>query len=293
MSDLENYDDLELPDGWGGRGLREHVVPMKGAPRTATWAKLNNGKKKAPKVPLTAEQKEERRLKRVARAEKTKKALAEYQQKIRDMNDEEKEEFLLEKAKKKKHSGLVFSHLSVSERMKRALGYIRFTRESTIFTAAILEYMTAELLELAGNVCKEKKRTNRSTGEVTYARKRIIPRDIMLAIRNDDEIEKLVGKNRVILPSVGTVVKTFHVLKQPKAGALPNRYWHEMGMTQAKNGANEPVDKEDFYHIKQEKPVTTQKKKEKKANGKGKKTADQLGRGKRDREEVKYEEETY
>jgi len=55
----------------------------------------------------------------------------------------------------------------------------RISMEAAVFTSAVLEYMAAEVLELAGNAAKE------------YKKSRIIPRYIMLAIRQDDEINQL------------------------------------------------------------------------------------------------------
>lgn len=59
---------------------------------------------------------------------------------------------------------------------------------SAVYAAAVLEYLVVEILELAGDEAAKN------------TRKTINPRHIMLAIRNDEELNKLL-KNVTILGS--------------------------------------------------------------------------------------------
>ncbi|XP_037537298.1 histone H2A-like [Nematolebias whitei] len=75
-----------------------------------------------------------------------------------------------------------------------------------IYQAAVLEYLIAKILELAGNVAPDNKKT------------RIIPRHLQLTVRNDEELNKLLGRVTI---AQGGVLPSMHVVLLPKKAEKP------------------------------------------------------------------------
>ena len=75
-----------------------------------------------------------------------------------------------------------------------------------VFTAAVLEYLCREIIELAGNAAIEGKK------------QRIIPRHIQLAIGNDEELNKVIAQTTIATGGVLPNVQDFLFGKQGKSG---------------------------------------------------------------------------
>ena len=70
-----------------------------------------------------------------------------------------------------------------------------------VYLCAVLEYLCAEILALAGNAARDNKKS------------RIIPRHIQLAVRNDEELNKLLGGVTI---ASGGVLPNIHAVLLPK-----------------------------------------------------------------------------
>jgi len=70
-----------------------------------------------------------------------------------------------------------------------------------VYLAAVMEYIAAEVLELAGNAARDLKV------------KRIAPRHVQLAVRNDEELNELLGDVTI---ARGGVIPHIHKVLLPK-----------------------------------------------------------------------------
>ncbi|KAK0202938.1 histone H2A [Desarmillaria ectypa] len=77
-----------------------------------------------------------------------------------------------------------------------------------VYLAAVIEYLVAEIVELAGNAAKDNKK------------RRILPLHLQLAIRNDDELRRLLDD---VFIAKGGVIPHIHpqLLPQTRKPKLP------------------------------------------------------------------------
>jgi histone H2A len=103
---------------------------------------------------------------------------------------------------KSSKAGLQFPVGRMGRFLKKGKYATRVGAGAPVYLAAILEYLTAEILELAGNAARDNKKS------------RIIPRHIQLAVRNDEELNKLFGGVTI---AQGGVLPNIHSVLVPKS----------------------------------------------------------------------------
>ena len=101
-------------------------------------------------------------------------------------------------------AGLQFPVGRVARFLKKGRYAARTGGGAPVYLAAVLEYLCAEILELAGNAARDNKKS------------RIVPRHIQLAVRNDEELNKLLGNVTI---ASGGVLPNIHAVLLPKKSA--------------------------------------------------------------------------
>ncbi len=105
------------------------------------------------------------------------------------------------KQSRSSRAGIQFPVGRVCRYIKRGRYAQRVGGSAGVYLASVLEYLTAEILELAGNAARDNKKT------------RITPRHIQLAVRNDEELNKLLGGVTI---AAGGVLPNIHNVLLPK-----------------------------------------------------------------------------
>ena len=98
-------------------------------------------------------------------------------------------------------AGLQFPVGRIGRYLRQGKFATRMGAGAPVYLAAVLEYLCAEILELAGNAARDNKKT------------RIIPRHITLAIKNDEELNRLLGNVTI---ASGGVLPNIHSVLMPK-----------------------------------------------------------------------------
>ena len=105
---------------------------------------------------------------------------------------------------KSSKAGLQFPVARIGRYLKKGGYATRVGAGAPVYLAAVLEYLCAEILELAGNAARDNKKA------------RIIPRHIQLAVKNDEELNKFLGRATI---SAGGVMPNVHAVLLNKKGA--------------------------------------------------------------------------
>lgn len=95
-------------------------------------------------------------------------------------------------------AGLQFPVGRVHRHLRKGNYAQRVGSGAPVYLSAVMEYLAAEVLELAGNAARDNKKS------------RIIPRHLQLAIRNDEELNKLLNGVTIaqggVLPNIQAVL---------------------------------------------------------------------------------------
>lgn len=148
------------------------------------------------------------------------------------------------KVSKKKHrtsrsarAGVVFPVSRMMRYMRKSIAKRRISPAAPVYVAAVLEYLVAEVVELAGRAAWQNKKS------------RIIPRHILLAVANDQELHHLLQ---------GVTISTGGVLPNIRPELLNktkgHRKWAQGASATSGSSAPKPISRS-----AQSKPVSSRK----------------------------------
>merc|ERR1711981_556610 len=104
-------------------------------------------------------------------------------------------------------AGLNFPVGRIARFLRKGRYASRVGAGAPVYLAAVLEYLTAEVLELSGNAAK------------SYKKSRIVPRCIFLAVKEDTELDQLLSNTVISTGGVKEHVEPFLVKKKGKKAA--------------------------------------------------------------------------
>ncbi|GAA5997940.1 uncharacterized protein JCM10292_006921 [Rhodotorula paludigena] len=108
-------------------------------------------------------------------------------------------------------AGLQFPVGRIHRFLKKGQYSKRIGAGAPVYLAAVLEYLVAEILELAGNAARDNKKS------------RITPRHLQLAIRNDEELDRLLASGALAFKALHHVPKLTGLPAQRRSPrVLPN-----------------------------------------------------------------------
>ncbi|CAF1017619.1 unnamed protein product [Rotaria sp. Silwood1] len=154
-------------------------------------------------------------------------------------------------------AGLTFPVGRVHRYLKQGSYGERIGEGAPVYLAAVLEYLTAEILELAGNAARDNEK------------KRIIPRHLQLAIRNDEELNRLLDGVTIAQGGVLPNIRSELLPKKAKAdednaGSMESQrgtQGHQMMMQSGGAMANNGMKKKSMPPVKKSlAPAPSQKK---------------------------------
>ncbi|XP_028275485.1 histone H2A-like [Parambassis ranga] len=99
-------------------------------------------------------------------------------------------------------AGLTFPVGRIHRLLRKGNYAERVGNGSAVYLSSVLEYLCAEILELAGNASRDNKK------------QRIAPRHILLAVKNDEELNKLLS---------GVTISEGGVIPNIQASLLPKK----------------------------------------------------------------------